>query len=580
MVPAGDPTEAGDRRARRPPRPRATSWSTAATRTSRTRCDAAATLAERGHRVRRLPARAAGSGASTNGYCLMVGGTDERRGHGPADLRRARARRGGFAHVGPVGAGHFTKMVHNGIEYGMMQAYAEGYGILAPVRPRHRRRRRRSKPWREGSVVRSWLLDLLVAGAASETPTSRASRGVAADSGEGRWTVARGGPSSAWPRRSSPPRCSPGSSRSSEDSIGHEGHRRPAQPVRRPRRAAETEASERRRPWSRTQRPTREGRRGPQPGATRSCCSAPPATSPARRSSRPSTQMERDGRAAACPVIGVASSELGRRRRSAQRARDVDRRAWRDDVDEPTWDDARRRGSATSAATTASRRTFDTPGRQAEGRRAARSSTWPSRRRCSTTSSQGLAGVGLTDGRPGRGREAVRPRPRVGRASSTTCCTGRSPRRRSSASTTSSARSRSRTCWCSASPTRCSSRCGTATSSSSVQITMAEDFGVEGRGKFYEAVGALRDVVQNHLLQIVALLAMEPPVGGRRRRAARREGAGCSARSAPIDPADVVRGQYRGYVDEPGVERGSRRRDLRRPAASRSTRGGGPACRG
>jgi 6-phosphogluconate dehydrogenase len=124
-----------------------------------------------------------------NGYCLMVGGKDE-------DVAVAQpafdalAPENGFAHVGPVGAGHFTKMVHNGIEYGLMQAYAEGYAIL-----------NRSDlgidveaalgAWQNGSVVRSWLLDLLVA-ALAQTPDLQGIKGVAADSGEGRWTVAEG----------------------------------------------------------------------------------------------------------------------------------------------------------------------------------------------------------------------------------------------------------------------------------------------------------------------------------------------------------------------------------------------------
>jgi 6-phosphogluconate dehydrogenase len=94
---------------------------------------------------------------------------------------------GGFAHVGPSGAGHYTKMVHNGIEYGMMQAFAEGVEILAT-----------SElgidvvtglgAWRTGSVVRSWLLDLLVEGM-QHNPTLEGIAPVAKDSGEGRWTV-------------------------------------------------------------------------------------------------------------------------------------------------------------------------------------------------------------------------------------------------------------------------------------------------------------------------------------------------------------------------------------------------------
>ena len=91
----------------------------------------------------------------------------------------------------------------------------------------------------------------------------------------------------------------------------------------------------------------------------------------------------------------------------------------------------------------------------------------------------------------------------------------------------------------------------------SVQITMAEAFGVEGRGKFYEEVGALRDVVQNHLLQMVALLAMEPPVDAERATASRDEKVKLFKQVDAVDPAETVRGQYRGYADEEGVRAGS-----------------------
>jgi len=87
---------------------------------------------------------------------------------------------------------------------------------------------------------------------------------------------------------------------------------------------------------------------------------------------------------------------------------------------------------------------------------------------------------------------------------------------------------------------------------SSVQITLAESFGVEGRGSFYESVGALRDVVQNHLLQVVALIAMEPPVS-EDADALRDEKVKVFKASRPLDPENVVRGQYAGYRDEPGV---------------------------
>jgi glucose-6-phosphate 1-dehydrogenase len=86
----------------------------------------------------------------------------------------------------------------------------------------------------------------------------------------------------------------------------------------------------------------------------------------------------------------------------------------------------------------------------------------------------------------------------------------------------------------------------------SVQVTMAERIGVEGRGSFYDEVGAVRDVVQNHVLQVVSLLAMEPPVGPETRHL-QDEKAKVIMAMRPIDPAHVVRGQYRGYTDEPGV---------------------------
>lgn len=89
-----------------------------------------------------------------------------------------------------------------------------------------------------------------------------------------------------------------------------------------------------------------------------------------------------------------------------------------------------------------------------------------------------------------------------------------------------------------------------------VQVTQAETFGVEGRGRFYETVGALRDVFQNHLLQVIALLAMEPPVSADE-AALRDERVRLWRQVRPIDAAEVVRGQYRGYTDEKGVDPGS-----------------------
>ncbi|MGH2409283.1 MAG: glucose-6-phosphate dehydrogenase, partial [Chloroflexota bacterium] len=91
----------------------------------------------------------------------------------------------------------------------------------------------------------------------------------------------------------------------------------------------------------------------------------------------------------------------------------------------------------------------------------------------------------------------------------------------------------------------------------SVQITMAEKFGVSGRGKFYEEAGAIRDVVQNHLLQVTALLAMEPPTGGGHEAIRDAKGLVFEA-MRPLRPAEVVRGQFHGYRQEPGVAPDSR----------------------
>ncbi|HZZ94185.1 MAG TPA: decarboxylating 6-phosphogluconate dehydrogenase [Usitatibacter sp.] len=160
-----------------------------------------------------------------NGYCLMVGGEPDVVGHltpifealapgekgvAPTPSRRASTTaHHGWLHCGPAGAGHFVKMVHNGIEYGIMAAFAEGMNLLhhANVGRTSREADAETAPlsspehyhydidvaevaevWRRGSVVRSWLLDL-IAEALAENPTLEGLRGVVSDSGEGRWTL-------------------------------------------------------------------------------------------------------------------------------------------------------------------------------------------------------------------------------------------------------------------------------------------------------------------------------------------------------------------------------------------------------
>jgi len=122
----------------------------------------------------------------TEGYCWMVGGTPEAVAFAQPAFD-ALAPEGGFVHTGAAGTGHFTKMVHNGIEYGLMQAYAEGYELLARSGLEIDAKGALSA-WREGSVVRSWLLDLFVR-ALDQRPGLDGLAPVAQDSGEGRWTV-------------------------------------------------------------------------------------------------------------------------------------------------------------------------------------------------------------------------------------------------------------------------------------------------------------------------------------------------------------------------------------------------------
>ncbi|PPQ37986.1 6-phosphogluconate dehydrogenase [Rhodoblastus acidophilus] len=148
----------------------------------------------------------------TRGYCLMIGGPKQAVDHldpifaalapGRGDIAPTPGRQGdpraerGYIHAGPTGAGHFVKMVHNGIEYGLMQAYAEGFDILrhrnAPALPEAERFDLNladiAEVWRRGSVVSSWLLDLCALALAGDGALEKFT-GAVADSGEGRWTV-------------------------------------------------------------------------------------------------------------------------------------------------------------------------------------------------------------------------------------------------------------------------------------------------------------------------------------------------------------------------------------------------------
>ena len=132
------------------------------------------------------------------GYCMTIGGEESIVRHldpiflalSPSPLGESRGEGNGYLHCGPAGAGHFVKMVHNGIEYGVMAAYAEGFNLM-----RHGDNGRYdiavakvAEVWRHGSVIRSWLLDL-IAGALAKDPQLAGFKGFVSDSGEGRWTV-------------------------------------------------------------------------------------------------------------------------------------------------------------------------------------------------------------------------------------------------------------------------------------------------------------------------------------------------------------------------------------------------------
>ena len=127
-----------------------------------------------------------------NGYCLMVGGEQQVFDYVKPLLKDLAPDDGGLVHTGPEGSGHFVKMVHNGIEYGLMQAYAEGFELMKksqafPGMDMHAI----ADAWRSGSVVRSWLLDLVAEGL-SDDPDLTKLRGYVEDTGEGRWTVEAG----------------------------------------------------------------------------------------------------------------------------------------------------------------------------------------------------------------------------------------------------------------------------------------------------------------------------------------------------------------------------------------------------
>ena len=124
----------------------------------------------------------------TEGYCLMVGCDDDEAVSIVEPVFQSLAPEAGYVHVGPSGSGHFVKMVHNGVEYGIMQAYAEGFELMNKIGDFDLDLAKIAGLWNHGSVVRSWLLELLEL-AFEEDPRLEGVEGYVEDSGEGRWTV-------------------------------------------------------------------------------------------------------------------------------------------------------------------------------------------------------------------------------------------------------------------------------------------------------------------------------------------------------------------------------------------------------
>jgi 6-phosphogluconate dehydrogenase len=125
------------------------------------------------------------------GYCLMVGAEKEIYDHCMPLLKDLAPDDGGLVHTGAEGSGHFVKMVHNGVEYGLMQAYAEGFDLMRHKKEFNLDLLQIAEIWRFGSVIRSWLLDLTAA-ALRDNPTMAGIAPYVTDSGEGRWTAIEG----------------------------------------------------------------------------------------------------------------------------------------------------------------------------------------------------------------------------------------------------------------------------------------------------------------------------------------------------------------------------------------------------
>ena len=194
-------------------------------------------------------------------------------------------------------------------------------------------------------------------------------------------------------------------------------------------------------------------------------------------------------------------------------------------------------------------------------------------------SGRGTTGaIGLREGRPRRRRKALRPGPRVGARPESDPARRVRGGRTSSGSITTSASAPFTTCCSLAFRIRSSRRSGIGRHVESVQITMAENFGVQGRGGFYDATGAIRDVIQNHLFQLLSNLAMEPPARMDSESPAGRKGEGPEVHSRAEGRRTSCADSSAATAQEPGVAADSQVETLRRGPAAASIRGDGRAC--
>ena len=509
-----------------------------------------------------------------NGYGTMVGGDVEAvkplepifQSLAPAD--------GGYIHCGPPGSGHYTKMVHNGIEYGLMQAYAEGFEILhASEYPLDLEAI--SKAWMHGTVIRSWLLEL--AGRAFEQ------HGTDLVRHQGLGRRLRRGPLDG-PGRHRPQRSGADHRDVAPDALPQpagrqlhgEGARRAAQPVRRARGQERVELATSTPRKTQTSRPAKRGATTA-PGTTKG--EAHPLQEQVhvyRQAQQEGTDLNplRQGLRLEkvpppCVIVifgatgdlthrkilpalynlrraGLLPPETSRRRLrppSAIATRISGARCKRPSRSTPACRSSRPCGTTSQSRSALPagrlrrsrvyRRAGRTPGAD---RRRARHARQPAvlpghaaldlrGDRRPTSATPGWTAGGRARLGAHRHREAVRPRPRVGAPPERRAACASSTSRRSTASTTTWAKRPCATCWSSASATASSSRSGTGATSTMCRSRWPRTVGVEGRGAFYEEAGATRDILQNHVLQLLTPGGDGAAHRVRGRRAARREGA-------------------------------------------------------